>query len=91
MKEIKLKPCPFCGVELIPQEDKKSWVHPSSHCILSRYRVWKFHGEIEMWNTRKPLNNIAEKIENAIKETDEKHILMGLRLSLKFVKDEENE
>ena len=64
MSEIKLLPCPFCGGEA---EIGASTIWCTNeycgselyHPLLSREEL------IKQWNTRKPMERIIERIENA--------------------------
>lgn len=67
MSEIKLAKCPFCDVELkrwdyMPQV---FFEHPYNGCILSGKKVLESEHDIKAWNTRKPMERIIERIENA--------------------------
>lgn len=68
MSEIKLLPCPFCGGEAEfddihnPAVNKiictKCGMHTGLHLTSKR-------GVAQIWNTRKPMERIIERIENA--------------------------
>ena len=61
----KLKKCPFCGVTLTNEKPSKIYVHEKTGCILD------FRGFTEedysKWNTRKPMERILERLEEALK------------------------
>lgn len=69
MSEIKLKPCPFCGGEAKINRMPHLWeysvqcndvdciVHPETEGYEKREEA------IEAWNTRKPMERIAEQLE----------------------------
>ena len=71
----RLKPCPFCGGEATTSEIEKienmpygwGWVG----CRPCRVFMNWSHGErgkklaIEQWNTRKPMDSIVERLEEA--------------------------
>ena len=69
MSEIKLLPCPFCGGEAKVESTLKD----RYRVICKRYRecgatqLYANSKEeaIESWNTRKPMERIIERIENA--------------------------
>ena len=55
MMEKELKPCPFCGEDLIPRVDH--WVHPSNDCFLAHAdfetgNIYVYDDEEEAWNRR---------------------------------------
>lgn len=81
MGEIKLLPCPFCGeveeVELI--KCNGSWSVICFRCDISSNYYKKPQQAIKNWNTRKPMERIVERLEEArqkyqrlIKEQGEK-------------------
>lgn len=54
---MELKPCPFCGGELIRNETDNSWEHPTNECILATIDTTfgtaiVFSGDVEAWNRR---------------------------------------
>lgn len=59
MSEIKLLPCPFCGGEALECKTK---------VICSKCTCTVYGRNIDiarkLWNTRKPLERIIEKLEN---------------------------
>ena len=62
MSEKKLLPCPFCGAQL--ENHGPRWQHPlSGSCLLSGYGIWRDRKEIELWNTRVPMENIVKELE----------------------------
>lgn len=68
MSEIKLLPCPFCGGEANVYEQKHREYQSTyfvsckgCHC-KSMERIEK-DIVIEKWNTRKPIDNIMEQLE----------------------------
>lgn len=69
MSEIKLKRCPFCGGEAILESDKTGkeqklyYVSCKDDCITQYgYSPTKEYA-IEKWNTRKPMQEIVERLE----------------------------
>ena len=69
MSEIKLKPCPFCGGEAKLYSGigyavvgcKKEDCQGSACC----YKYNSKKEAIEHWNTRKPMERIVERVEEA--------------------------
>lgn len=54
MAEIKLKPCPFCKLEL---DDEGNYQHPENDCFLAHAdaefgAIYVTDYEIEAWNRR---------------------------------------
>ena len=68
MSEIKLLPCPFCEAELERIEYKSDvfYRHPYNSCILSGKKVFELENDIKAWNTRKPMGEIASKVQQVI-------------------------
>ena len=64
MSEIKLKPCPFCGGEL-RKNMSGSYEDCNKDCILYGLEIHeKF---IPLWNTRKRMEKIVQKLEEGAK------------------------
>ena len=78
MSEIKLKRCPFCGVEARIDSNRECYGHGDYreemfvecvNCGASSERTWKSKKEdainktIEQWNTRKPMEDIVDRLE----------------------------
>lgn len=68
MSEIKLLPCPFCGgeAERIKRGSNFPYIH-GVWCIACNCRTSFEKSEeisIEKWNTRKPMEQILERLEN---------------------------
>ncbi len=59
MSEIKR--CPFCGGELL--QDGKFYVHPVVGCLLDGIPIKNDAESIKRWNTRIPMQNIVERLE----------------------------
>ncbi len=65
MSEIKLKRCPFCGGEAILEkmDDLGNWVVRCKKCFCRTPRsMTKFFPTVA-WNTRKPMEEIVERLE----------------------------
>lgn len=64
MSEIKLLPCPFCGGEAVLDVDELgNWVVRCEKCFCRTARsISKFFPTIS-WNTRKPMQEIVERLE----------------------------
>lgn len=71
MSEIKLKPCPFCGGEahkrvgfpLDPDGlEMNMYVVGCKTCDIEFTWLWDEKIAIELWNTRKPMENVIEEI-----------------------------
>lgn len=64
MSDKKLLPCPFCNAGL--ESYSLKWVHPlSGSCLLSGYSMLRGTREIELWNTRVPMQKIVERLEES--------------------------
>ena len=66
MSEIKLLPCPFCGVEAILHHNgltEKDHVTCLDCCCRTKDSITKEEA-IKQWNTRKPMERIIEKLED---------------------------
>ena len=79
MRKIKLLPCPFCGGELI--EDENFCEHPDGKCFLRNFCFEKDDKkEIAAWNTRKPMERIVERLEtmkNIPPDLEYRHLTIG--------------
>ena len=69
MKETNLKPCPFCGEELITIANGQYYSHKreqdkEKQCFGG---VWTFEVDdeemIKLWNTRKPMDSYVEQLK----------------------------
>ena len=72
---LDLKPCPFCGCELVANEEiwrnaatgrtgkVTVYSHPYRNCILDyfRYHFYAHPHDIEKWNKRTPKEGSEEK------------------------------
>ena len=58
---IKAKTCPFCGISLENIPPSKVFYHVNNGCILSSENF--SINDIEKWNTRKPMQEIVERLE----------------------------
>jgi hypothetical protein len=73
MSEIKLKRCPFCGGEVaMNQDDDGYYVSCSKDGCVVMTNSYTEEEAIEVWNTRKPMQEIVERLEESIKFYDEK-------------------
>ena len=69
MKEVELKPCPFCGGEAIVYEDEENdcyMIGCKSCCAVEPMTEWCESKEdaIVQWNTRKPMEQIVERLDD---------------------------
>lgn len=68
MSEIKLLPCPFCGGEAIVYEDEQYnqyMIGCKNCCAVEPMTEWTSkENAIAQWNTRKPMQEIVERLEN---------------------------
>ena len=69
MSEIKLKRCPFCGgeakLEINREMGGTQYQVLCTKCptTVGRYWFWKKEDAINSWNTRKPMQEIVERLE----------------------------
>ena len=67
MSETKLKPCPFCGCKNIQFWETDNDTHRFQivcmQCFNGTDECISEEVAIEKWNTRKPMANIVEKLE----------------------------
>ena len=70
MSEIKLLPCPFCGGEAKFEINREmggtQYQVLCTKCptTVGRYWFWKKEDAINSWNTRKPMQDIVERLED---------------------------
>lgn len=74
MSETKLKPCPFCGGEAEAKKEigGSCWKVKCKQCSCEVGRYW-FHNKnhaIIAWNTRKPMDNIVEQLEEELENAN---------------------
>ena len=71
MSEIKLLPCPFCGGKAFIRQNKDAMKTYSAYCgnedCSASPKVSAYGKEmaIDLWNTRKPMQEIVERLEDA--------------------------
>lgn len=74
MSETKLKPCPFCGgkadkrIEFPCDGDgleMNMYIVGCKDCGIEFSWLWDEDCVIEIWNTRKPMDDIVQKLEYA--------------------------
>lgn len=63
----KLKPCPFCGGEADTEWHHGYWGVRCTSCY-AEVTADGMNDAIEAWNTRKPMDRIAEKLEEEVTE-----------------------
>jgi hypothetical protein len=72
--EIKLLPCPCCGAEakvMIPQGHYFTFYQVvCTECELASKATPTVDMTVELWNTRKPLDRIVERLEEWTCEVD---------------------
>lgn len=105
MSEIKLLKCPFCGGEAkvlrFPKCERKYVVICENEECMASVGVYSLTKEasIDKWNTRKPMQEIVEKLEeevettylNKMEERVEKKqttgFALGIRSAIEIVKE----
>lgn len=66
MSEIKILHCPFCSEELEVVGKGHYFAHKTNGCILQHLCFETDDEEaIKTWNTRKPMQEIVERLEDA--------------------------
>ena len=75
MSEVKLKPCPFCSGK--PKMATCDWGYSVKeywyYCSSCGCETQKYHSKedaAEQWNTRKPIDNIVERLEEFYDENE---------------------
>jgi hypothetical protein len=72
-----LKPCPFCGVELIKHSEAGGYTHPTMNCAMSTFHFESDGYAMDRWNARTSSNSY-EPMLAALKLTKEAvFVLMG--------------
>lgn len=72
MSEIKR--CPFCGIPLklvgSKRRGNQHYLHEyNNNCILNGFGFTATDENIQHWNTRKPMQNIVERLEEQVEES----------------------
>lgn len=67
MSEVKLKPCPFCGGEATLRKSEVTQLYHVGcfECGCRQDSSYKSESAIQAWNTRKPMDDIVEKLEKS--------------------------
>lgn len=92
----KLKPCPFCGGEVVMDElqitaTRKVDYFICENCGATTHFEYadSLSEAIEAWNTRKPMDKVVEQLER-LKKTNERNqnylTAMGFRQAIEIVK-----
>ena len=69
MSEIKLLPCPFCGGEAkVSNLNFNQYLIFCKDCWAETKPTTGFENTITKWNTRKPMQEIVEKLEDEMME-----------------------
>lgn len=68
-----LKRCPFCDKTLIA-DCKQFFIHPIVGCLMDGIPIKNDAESLKHWNTRKPMQNIVERLE----ETKTKSYVTGI-------------
>ena len=73
MSELKI--CPFCGIPLklvgSKRRGNQHYLHEyNNNCILNGFGFIATDENIQHWNTRKPMQNIVERLEEEYHEID---------------------
>lgn len=69
-----LKRCPFCGIPLklvgSKRRGNQHYLHEyNNNCILNGFGFIATDENIQHWNTRKPMQNIIERLEIKLSDT----------------------
>lgn len=85
MNEIKLKRCPFCGGEAeLDIDDLGIWFVRCKKCFCRTSRSMSKFFPTVAWNTRKPMQEIVERLEERRKNLNEE----GKCLSAEMVRQD---
>jgi Lar family restriction alleviation protein len=96
MSEIKLKRCPFCGGEAKFEINREmggtQYQVLCTKCptTVGRYWFWKKEDAINSWNTRKPMQDVLERLEERrfdYYEELEIDIVDGIDQAIEIVKE----
>ena len=97
MSDIKLLPCPFCGGEAeVFTSDEIGYLGNDGYtvkcgsCICGTGHYKDRQRAIEMWNTRKPMERIVEKLEEKADEAHDGYnpvIAQTFRRAIEIVKE----
>lgn len=74
MNEIKLLPCPFCGGEAFMLKNKGMLETYRAYCgnedcsVSPRVSAYSKEIAVKLWNTRKPMQEIVERLEEKANE-----------------------
>ena len=68
-----LKRCPFCGIPLklvgSKRRGNQHYLHEyNNNCILNGFGFTATDENIQHWNTRKPMQNIVERLEQQARQ-----------------------
>lgn len=95
MSEIKR--CPFCGIPLklvgSKRRGNQHYLHEyNNNCILNGFGFTATDENIQHWNTRKPMQNIVERLREKAKEPMYQHhgdnYYVGIYDAIEIVKEE---
>ena len=86
----KIKRCPFCDAEM-ESSNNQYYFHPDNDCILHGFG-FADRRSIKAWNTRKPMQNIVERLREKAKEPMYQHhgdnYYVGIYNAIEIVKEE---
>ena len=74
MSEIKLKPCPFCGSKAELRYNKDGFAYilcANDGCYARTDGCLNENEASRLWNTRKPMERIVERLEKRKKQLEE--------------------
>ena len=85
MSEIKLLPCPFCGGEVYFPTITKTFIVCKS-CGFETEYTEDTEWLVNTWNTRKPIENIVEQLEEHFNATDDRDARLAYHHAIEIVK-----